>query len=274
MSARTRTNFVFWLLALVCLPAATRAEESFSLSIGETNVLQIATTLEEAQLLAAGGAEQPTVALIGLALPTGFDPTQPTPILFTSVTGDPYQSNLKEMEVYRQRALDRGWVVLTGQPHPWPDRENDTVTARRAAAMAAFRTLADLFPTSRDWPTAFAGFSGGSKMSQLLAGATIADGRHVVGAYMSGCNENKWVDILDAYDPDRKALKRMGYFLSSGKMDQISSRQQMQDVRTTLRRKGAKNVRLEYFDGPHANYLPHLDEALAWFEEMIVSAKR
>jgi hypothetical protein len=248
-----------------------RTEESISQTSGETNILQIAPTLEEAQQLAAGGAEKPTLVLIGLALPSRFDPSTPTPVLFTSVTGDSYQSNIKEMEVYRERALARGWVVVTGQPHPWPDREQDTATARRAAAMATFRTLADLFPASRNWPTAIADISGGSKMSQLLAGAAIADGRHVVGAYMSGCNENKWVDIIDAYDPDRKALKRMGYFLSSGKMDQISSRQQMLDVRKTLRRKGAKNVRLEFFDGPHANYLPHLDEALAWFEELIVS---
>ncbi len=266
---RTRKNFAGLTLA-ACLSASLAfAAGSLQLSVRETNILQIATTPEEAQLLAAGGAGQPEVVLIGLALPDGFDPASPTPVLFTSVTGDPYQSNLKEMEVYRERALDRGWIVLTGQPHPWPDREQDTVTSRRAACLAAFRTLADLFPASRDWPTAFAGFSGGSKMSQLLAGSAIAQGRHVVGAYMSGCNENKWVDIIDAYDPDREALKDMGYFLSSGKFDQVSSRQQMKDVRTTLRKKGARNVRLEYFDGPHANYLPHLDEALAWFEELM-----
>lgn len=268
MRPRTRKNFATALLGLVFLVAWSRAE-SLELTPVEINILQIPTTLDEAQLLAAGGAGQPEVVLVGLALPPNFNPAQSTPVLFTSVTGDPYQSNLKEMEVYRARALARGWVVLTGQPHPWPDREQDTVTGRRAACLAAFRTLEELFPGSRDWPTAFAGFSGGSKMAQLLAGSAIAQGRSVIGAYMSGCNENKWVDIVDAYDPDRDALKSMAYFLSSGKFDQISSRQQMKDVRTTLRKKGARNVRLEYFDGPHANYLPHLDKALAWFETFI-----
>ncbi len=268
---RTRTNFLHLTLGVLLATAHAIAADSLSLQVRETNILQIATTPEEAQLLAAGGAGQPEVVLVGLALPENFDPAKPTPVLFTSVTGDPYQSNLKEMEVYREPALKRGWIVLTGQPHPWPEREQDTVTGRRAACLAAFRTLEDLFPASRDWPTAFAGFSGGSKMAQLLAGSAIAEGRHVVGAYMSGCNENKWVDIIDAYDPDRDALKNMGYFLSSGKFDEVSSRQQMKDVRTTLRKKGARQVRLEYFDGPHANYLPHIDEALAWFEELIAA---
>lgn len=263
---------IFWTITASLSAESTDnspAEEGISLTLVKTNILQIPTTLAEAKLLATGGAGQPEVVLVGLALPRGFDPSKPTPILFTSVTGDPYQSNIKELEVYRERALNRGWIVLTGQPHPWPDRKRDSVIGRRASALAAFRTLAELCPGSEKWPTAFAGFSGGSKMSQLLAGAFIAEGRQVIGALMSGCNQNKWVDIIDAYDPDRDALKNMGYFLSSGRLDQVASSQQMKDVRTTLRRKGARNIRLESFQGAHANYLPHIDEALIWFEEQI-----
>jgi predicted esterase len=250
---------------------STGKEDGLSLSIVKTNILQVPTTLAAAKLLAVSGVEQPEVAMIGLAFPRGFNPAKPTPILFTSVTGDPYQSNIKELEIYRERALDRGWIVLTGQPHPWPDRKSDSVTSRRASAQAAFRTLATLCPGSESWPTAFAGFSGGSKMSQLLAGAFIAEGRHVVGALMSGCNENRWVQILDDYDPDRDALKNMGYFLSSGRLDQVSSAGQMKDVRTTLRKKGARHVRLETFDGTHVNHLPHIDTALEWFEQLMQS---
>lgn len=255
--------------------APVAAEEGgLSLTIEKTNILQIPTNFHEASELKLAGVGQPDVVLVGLALPKGFDPSRPTPVLFTSVTGDPYQSNIKEMEVYRARAVARGWVVLTGQPHPWPDRPQDTVTGRRVSAKVAFRALAELFPGSEDWPTAFAGFSGGSKMSQLLSGYFIANGRHVVGALMSGCNENQIVEIMDNYNPDRKKLKAMGYFLSSGRLDQVSSPQQVKDVRRTLRRKGAKNVRLETFDGPHANYLPHIDEALIWFEELMAGSNK
>lgn len=254
--------------------ARMMAEEGgLSLTVEQTNILQIPTLPAEAAELQSVGVGQPEVVLVGLALPRGFDPSRPTPVLFTSVTGDPYQSNIKEMEVYRERAVARGWVVLTGQPHPWPDRPQDTLTGRRVAADAAFRTLAELFPGSENWSTAFAGFSGGAKLAQILSGYFISRDRQVVGALMSGCNENNILVIMDNYDPDRDMLKNMGYFLSSGRLDQVSSPEQMKDVRRTLRRKGAKNVRLETFDGPHANYLPHIDEALMWFEELMATAK-
>lgn len=277
---RTRKNFAAVVL-IVIAPFLAGAESRppassdhhLELDVRKTNILQVATTADEALLLAQGGAGQPEVALIGLALPPKFNARERTPILFTSVTGDPYQSNIKEMEVYRKQAIARGWIVVTGQPHPWPDRSRDTVTGRQAAARAAFRTLAEIIPASRNWPTAFAGFSGGSKMAQMLAGDAIAEGRHVVGALMSGCNENMWAQVIDAYDPDRTALKKMGYFLSSGRWDQISTLAQMKDVRRGLRKKGARHVRLEYFDGQHAHYLPHIDAALAWFEELAGSRR-
>lgn len=255
------------------IAAMIAAEGGLSLTLGQTNILQIPTLPTEAAELQSVGVGQPEVVLVGLALPRGFDPSRPTPVLFTSVTGDPYQSNIKEMEVYRERAVARGWVLLTGQPHPWPDRPQDTLTGRRVAADAAFRTLAELFPDSETWPTAFAGFSGGAKLAQILSGYFISRDRRVVGALMSGCNENNIVVVIDHYNPDRKKLKNMGYFLSSGRLDQVSSPEQMKDVRRTLRRRGAKNVRLETFDGPHANYLPHIDEALIWFEELVPAAQ-
>jgi predicted esterase len=253
----------------VLVNLSLRAEEgNLSLSIGETNILQIATLSHEAEKLSQSGVGQPEIVVVGLALPPGFDPSRPTPIVFTSVTGDPYQSNIKEMEVYRETALARGWVVLTGQPHPWTDRSRDTVVGRSAAAEAALRALAEIVPQSKTWPIAFAGFSGGSKMSQLLAGYFISRNRQVIGLYLSGCNEASILPLFRSFPEGREALKEIGYYLSSGQLDQISTPWQMDDVKTQLRRKGARHVKLKKFDGPHANYLPHLDEALAWFEEL------
>ncbi len=272
MRPRTSKNFTaFCLIALLVL-TGTASGEPLQLTPLEINILQIASTPAEAQALAEGGAGQPEVVLVGLALPADFDPTRPTPILYTSVTGDPYRSNLKEMEVYRARALARGWIVLTGQPHPWPARERDTVLGRRASAWAAFRTLEECFPGSHTWPTAFAGFSGGSKMTQLLAGDSLARGRTVIGAWMSGCNEDHTATIRDEYHPDENALWNIPYFLSSGKWDRVSTRPQMRAVQRSLENHGARHLRFAGFKGKHAYYLPHLDEALAWFETFIPPA--
>ncbi|WP_221029296.1 hypothetical protein [Actomonas aquatica] len=272
MRPRTRKNFASLCLSAWLGLTGPAIAESLTLTPLETNILQIASTPEEAATLAAGGAGQPEVVLVGLALPAQFDPAVPTPILYTSVTGDPYRSNIKELEVYRERAIARGWIVLTAQPHPWPDRAQDTVLGRRASAWAAFRTLEEMFPGSRDWPTAFAGFSGGSKMTQLLAGDALARGRHVIGAWMSGCNADSTPTIRDDYAPPEEALWDIAYFLSSGKWDRVSTRSQMRAVYRSLRNHGARHLRFEGFDGPHAYYLPHLDEALAWFETFIPPA--
>lgn len=248
-------------------PGGARADE-LDLARVETNILQVATTPEEALALARGGAGQPEIVLVGLALPESFDPARRTRILFTCVTGDPYRSNIKEMEVYRARALARGWIVLTGQPHPWPERARDTVLGRRAAAWAAFRTLAELVPASRAWPTAFAGFSGGSKTAQLLAGDAVARGRHVIGVHMAGCNEDSTPTILADYHPDEEALWAVPCFLSSGKWDRVSTPAQMRAVSRSLENHGVRHVRLETFAGPHAYCLSHITAALTWFEAL------
>lgn len=273
MRTRTRTNFARLLAStLLCVSfSAARAADTLALAPLETNILQIAATPAEAAALATGGAGQPEVVLVGLALPADFDRTQLTPILYTSVTGDPYRSNIKEMEIYRERALARGWIVLTGQPHPWPDREHDTVLGRRASAWAAFRTLEELVPDSRAWPTAFAGFSGGSKMAQLLAGDSLARGRRVIGTWMSGCNEDSTATIREEYQPDEYALWDIAYFLSSGQWDRVSTRQQMRAVRRSLENHGARHVRFEGFKGGHVYYLPHIDAGLAWFETRLAA---
>ena len=247
--------------------------DALTLDFEQTNILQIPTHLEEATILKEGGVGQPEVVLVGIALPEGFDPEKTWPVLFTLVTGDPYRSNLKEMEVYRPHAVAKGWVVLTAQPHPWPDREHDTTDGRRAAAWAGFRALADLFPASTDWPTAFAGFSGGSKMSQRLAGDFIARGRDVVGVLMIGCNEDASRDILREYQPGQTKWWSTGFFLSSGQRDTVSTAGQMREVRRSLLNRGARHVRLETFKGRHQIYRRHIDEALDWFAELAREAE-
>lgn len=256
---------------MLCAGLAWGFEDGLELGFGEANLLQVPTTAEEAEALAEAGAGDPGVVVVALALPEGFDAARPAPILFTSVTGDPYQSNVKELEMYREPALARGWVVLTAQVHPWPDREQDTIDGRRLAARVAFRALEGLFPGSREWPTAFAGFSGGSKMAQLLAGDALAQGRQVCGVLMGGCNEDQSRRIRRLFHPPEEALWAVPYFLSSGDVDRIATPRQMRKVGRSLENKGARHVRLEVYAGPHRFHRPHVAVALAWFEERLAA---
>ena len=107
------------------------------------------------------------------------------------------------------------------------------------------------WPQSRNWPVAFAGFSGGSKRSCLL-GAMLAKAHavNICGFFLSGINEDRMSEAYKTYQPGGDFLN-IPIWISGGMDDIIATPSLEGQVAANMRRIGFKRVRLEHFIGVH-----------------------
>jgi predicted esterase len=202
---------------------------------------------------------------LAVAFPGRFDPAQEHPILITQVTSDRARSNIAELAVYAPTALALGYVVLTAQGIPWPTTErSDTLAHRYASVRAALRWLAGEVPQSEAWPIVLAGFSGGAKISQVLAFSLALEGRRVAGAFLGGCNEDHSRLLLREYPQVQQPFSQMAFFLSVGEEDRIAPPASVREVADHLRRSGARRLQLSVHRGGHRLDTRDLDKALRW----------
>jgi predicted esterase len=202
---------------------------------------------------------------LAVAFPERFDPTREHPILITQVTSDRARSNIDELGAYAPTALASGYVALTAQGIPWPNTERShTLAHRYASVRAALRWLASEVPQSERWPIVLAGFSGGAKISQVLAFSLTLEGRRVAGVFLGGCNEDHSRLLLGEFPEVKERFSQMAFFLSVGEEDRIAPPAAVREVADHLRRSGVERLELLVHRGGHRLDPQTLSVALRW----------
>ncbi len=209
--------------------------------------------------------ENPKVATVKVALagPERFDPNKSWPLLVVNATMN--ASNIGGLGAYYEAATAGGWVVLAVDGSVPP--RDDSNAWRWALLASALDHLHAHWPSSKKWPVACAGFSGGAKRSGYLAAILAKADYRVVGMWMGGCNEDMATEGLAVYQPDRNRFLEVPIFLSSGTSDTVATPQHHQHVMESMQKTGFKKIRLRSYEGGHGIFSDHIKEALAWFVE-------
>jgi predicted esterase len=228
--------------------------------------VEVPTVAVERDALAEIAAVRSDRVELAVAFPDAFDPARAHPILVTQVTADSFRPNIAELDRYAAAALEQGYVVLTAQGIPWPESEkNDTLMHRYVTVRAALRWLADEVPQSEPWPIVLAGFSGGAKISQVLAVSLTLEKRRVAGVFLGGCNEDHSRLLLKQYPTVQEPFSQIAFFLSVGTEDRIAPPAAVRSVAEQLRRSGVRHLELSIHPGGHRLDAGDLSKALNWF---------
>jgi hypothetical protein len=209
-------------------------------------------------------------ALCVVAVPPGFDPARSWPVLIVSATSDPgyNSSRLWLKERYAETALAAGWVVIAADPPTPQPPMVDSPELRYTLAVAALEELERHWPSMRDWPLAFGGFSGGAKHSVFLAALFAKAGRPGTGLFLGGCNLDVSDDALNRFSPPRRVFQQTPVFISGGNSDDIATPVEQARVEASMRGNGFTRIRRESHAGGHVFHAPHLAEALKWIDSV------
>lgn len=219
-----------------------------------------------ASYAAQGGNPKPSKGRMVVAVPAGFDPARTWPILVINSTSDAGRTSPMDMWFYRDPVVREGWVVLASDAGIAP--KHDTTEWRLAMLSAALQLMHKEWPRSAQWPTAFAGLSGGAKLSCALAGALAkAGGIRIVGVFLAGMNEDRLTEAYEKLKPPRSFLD-VPVWLSCGSYDRIAPLARQEEVEASMRHGGFQHVRLESFAGRHEVSVPELQRALRWFRQL------
>jgi len=253
---------VLWALASPALAAP-------GLRAGGLSEFQLELSDDLRRIAGRGQPAAVTAARVTIAVPASFDPAQSWPVLIVNATSDPgYQSSRSLLAEYATAGMEAGWILLAADPVPPAVGDNDGVPLRYALALAALAALRTQWPGADSAPLAFGGFSGGSKYSGWLAATFASRGRKVAGIYVAGINEDTVLSAAKELGVLDDSYRLTPVFLQSGERDPISTPGDHQRIRDELRRAGFRNVRIEYFPGPHVTEPGLLARALAWFSEL------
>jgi hypothetical protein len=215
---------------------------------------------------AQGGNLRPDTGRAVLSFPPGFDPTRRWPILIVTSTTDFHRTSPMDAEGYHPPADAEGWVILASDATIKP--KFDSTPWRLATLGAALDAMRKDWPQSRNWPVAFAGFSGGAKRSCLL-GAMMAKGHavNICGFFLSGINDDRLSVAYRDYQPG-PAFLNTPVWISGGMDDPIATPSLEGQVAANMRRTGFKQVRLEHFIGVHQLKRSEVKLALRWFRQL------
>ena len=253
------------ILLLLSLPAF-----AFEFKPGATVEVRVELNEELRKLAGEGRISPVKFARIAAALPPGFDPARPWPIMVISATSSPrhYASNVRLLGFYAPAAAAAGWVLVAADPDPDIDEEADSNAMRVALIEAAFAALESKWPLARKSPLAFGGFSGGAKRSGWLAGIYRLSGRQAMGVFQAGINEETVALAAKHFKALDDGYRQVPVFLLAGTKDEIATESDHRRIERELKRAGFKHVQLETFPGPHAVDPRPLRRALAWFDEV------
>jgi predicted esterase len=256
--------FAAWAIAL-CACGTTSAGTPPRLPDAALRRVETSTVPFESAALAELPSMRSDRVELAVAFPDRFDAAQQHPILITQVTADRARSNIDELPAYAPTALAAGYVVLTAQGIPWPTTaQSDTLAHRYASVRAALRWLAGEVPQSERWPIVLAGFSGGAKISQVLAFSLTLDGRRVAGVFLGGCNEDHSRLLLGEFPTVKDRFSQIAFFLSVGEEDRIAPPDSVREVAEHLRRSGVQRLELSVHRGGHRLDVRDLSKALGW----------
>ena len=215
---------------------------------------------------AQGGNPRPQTGRAVLNFPPGFDPARRWPILIVTSTTDFHITSPMDAPAYKPPADAEGWVLLASDATI--KAQHDSTPWRLAMLGAALEAVRKDWPQSKNWPVAFAGFSGGSKRSCLL-GAMLAKGRavNICGFFLSGINDDRMSEAYKTYQPGADFLN-IPIWISGGMDDIIATPSLEGKAAANMRGTGFKRVRVEHFMGVHQLKRAEVKLALRWFRQL------
>jgi hypothetical protein len=265
------------------LQAPTGLDPSTNKSRASTNapyktppnrIIEFSVPLSQTAKLSVANSRNPAVeiARAAIAVPLGFDPEVPTPILLVCGSSDGDGSSIRVMPAYTNVALRLGWIVIAADS-PFGKPPNDSPPWRWAMVSSLLDHMNKTWPASRRWPIVAAGVSGGGKWAGVVGAILTQKGYNLIGLFMGGVNQDMASEAAKLYDPAIK-YKQVPIYLSSGTSDKIATPQHHNDVKESLLSSGFTTVRLESFKGGHALSEPELRTALNWFMEQYVKGTK
>jgi hypothetical protein len=248
--------------------SVSNTETNVPYKIPPNRILEFAVPLTSAAKLAIASSKNPTVdfARAAIAVPSGFDPEIPTPILLVSASSDGEASSIRVMPAFTNVALRLGWIVIAVDG-PYGKPPNDNPPWRWGLISSLLDHVNNTWPGSKKWPIVAAGVSGGAKWSGVIGAILAQKGYNLVGVFMGGVNQDMASKAAQLYDPAVR-FKRTPIYLSSGSKDKIATRAHHEEVKESLISSGFSKVRLESFEGGHALSDEELRKALGWFLEV------
>ncbi len=256
LSSDVRSFWAFIICPTLCFAAATN-------TLAPAKVIQLTVPANNGAFIEAQRAGVPNLTSLKavMALPEGFDPKKPWPILL--ITASSGASAVRVWPAYTNAALQERWIV-TAIDGPRVPEEKDTYRFSRAMISALFEQLRRSWPQSKTWPIACAGFSGGGKRAAMTAADLVAARDNVIGVFMGGCERDRASDGYHVSNPGPTFLN-VPFFVSNGAKDPITGPRQGTDTRQSMEQTGFRKIRLEIYQGQHQLDTNHLRLALQWF---------
>lgn len=234
--------------------------------IPEGRILQFNVPLtKEAKIALAAKNQVVDYAKGAIAVPTNFDPELPTPILLVSGSSDGDGSSIRMMPAFTNVALRLGWMVIAADG-PYGKPVIDNPPWRWALNSSLLEHIHKTWPSSRRWPIAAAGVSGGGKWSGVMGAILANKNYNLMGVFMGAVNQDLASESAKLYEPATR-YKSTPMYLSSGTDDKIATPQHHNEVKESLLQNGFTTIRLETFKGGHALSETELRKALNWFLE-------
>jgi len=233
-------------------------------------IIQLAVPVNRRASIEASQAGVRGVATLKaiVALPEGFDPRRPWPVLL--VTAPSGSSAVQSLAAYTNVALAQGWVVAAIDG-PKVSVEKDHNVFAWAMISSLLEQLRTSWPESKQWPFACAGFSGGAKRAAMTAAEMMRQQDVVIGVFMGGCNNDR-ATVGFEYSRPGQGFLNVPMFLSNGTRDPIAGPAHGAEVKRLMEQTGFKRVRLEIYDDQHRLSTNHVRMALEWFRPPAKSA--
>ena len=206
-------------------------------------------------------------SIIYLYLPEGFDPSQQYKLMFTSASSSGKGAQHRSIGPFGKVGIQNGWIVMTadsvnGRP---PDF---SLNYRLQMLTAAFNYMHAEWPASKTWKIAAAGMSGGSKAAQTLLmylGSKTWGSHHVVGLYLSGCNQCYLEVKRRSQTIGRSEKKDVAVFLSQGRKDKTSTPEASERIMATIKKEhGMRIQKYVFHDGGHSISRENIDLGFKW----------
>ncbi len=201
---------------------------------------------------------------IAIAVPDGFDPSKPQKVFIPSTAVNNAKQglagNFSVVGFYAKNCVNNGWVCLTFDTNLGRKNHDEDL-------LACFEKLNEVWPGIRDWEFAVGGFSGGGKACWWPCAYLIKNDYKVIGAMLSGVNEDMSQNGRKEYGASKAGYKDIKILLSNGKWDEVAQVAKQEDLEKSLNRNGMRNIRKEMHDGKHNLDYGQIDIALKWFNE-------